>query len=161
MLVGLGGHMFPYDCVNSWSIPDDWHVVISSQMARFASAPIYESAHVSVLDMDSLSSAGLTFVDVVAASDIFVTKPGYGSVSECVLSGTRVMYVRRDSFQEQDYLLRGLCTHVPAAEVDLDTLMGGSVFATADTLMATESPIVPAVCGNGEAADVIMEWVQK
>jgi hypothetical protein len=52
------------------------------------------------LDRDTLDAHGLRYEDLVASSDVVVSKPGYGIVSECVANGTALLYTDRGRFRE-------------------------------------------------------------
>ena len=49
-----------------------------------------------------LADRGLQYEDLVAASDVVVTKPGYGIVSECIANGAALLYTSRGRFAEYD-----------------------------------------------------------
>jgi L-arabinokinase len=54
---------------------------------------------------ERLSSMGLTFSDLMAASDVIVSKAGYGIVSQILAFGKPCVLLRRGSFPEEPYLL--------------------------------------------------------
>ena len=54
---------------------------------------------------ERLSSMGLTFSDLMAASDVIVSKAGYGIVSQILALGKPCVLLRRGSFPEEPYLL--------------------------------------------------------
>jgi L-arabinokinase len=65
-----------------------------------------------------LADRGLRYEDLVAASDVVVTKPGYGVVSECIANGTALLYTSRGPFREYDVLVAEMprvvrCRHIP------------------------------------------------
>ena len=47
-----------------------------------------------------LANSRLRYEDLVAASDVVVTKPGYGIVSECIANGAALLYTSRGRFAE-------------------------------------------------------------
>ena len=58
------------------------------------------SANVITIDEQALYQQGLRYEDLVAASDVVVTKPGYGIISECIANGAAVLYTSRGHFIE-------------------------------------------------------------
>ncbi len=52
-----------------------------------------------------LADRGLEYEDLVAASDVVVSKPGYGIVSECIANGPALLYTSRGRFAEYDVLV--------------------------------------------------------
>ncbi len=71
-------------------------------------APPLALDHVHVIDNARLRSEGLCYADLVAASDVVVSKPGYGIVSECIANETRLLYTSRGRFAEYPVLVEGL-----------------------------------------------------
>jgi L-arabinokinase len=54
---------------------------------------------------ERLSSMGLTFSDLMAASDVVVSKSGYGIISQILALGKPCVLLKRRSFPEEPYLL--------------------------------------------------------
>lgn len=48
------------------------------------------------------------FPNLVAASDVIVTKPGYGIISECLANETPILYTSRTGFLEYDILVKAI-----------------------------------------------------
>ena len=47
----------------------------------------------------------MCFSDILASVDVLLTKPGYGAFTEAACNGIPVLYVRRDDWPEQPYLV--------------------------------------------------------
>jgi hypothetical protein len=59
------------------------------------------------------------FVDVIAAADVVVTKPGYGTVSELILNQVPSLWVSRPGFAEEPILGRRAClAHAVTEQID-------------------------------------------
>ena len=82
----------------------------------------------------------LTFVDLLAAADLVVAKPGYGIVADSAAAGTPVLYVKRSGFPEDAFLERWLATETVAAAVDSQALVSGEWMADAERLLRRERP---------------------
>jgi hypothetical protein len=65
-----------------------------------------------------LTSKGILYQDLVGASDIVVSKPGYGIVTECVANQTPLLYTDRGPFREYDIITEQLRTILPALYID-------------------------------------------
>ncbi len=59
-------------------------------------------------DAITLEDLKLPFTDVVASSDLLITKPGYGSFTEAAGNGIPVLYMPRPGWPEAPYLERWL-----------------------------------------------------
>jgi L-arabinokinase len=57
---------------------------------------------------NELTSRGVRYEDLVAASNVVVAKLGYGIVSECVAHGTALLYTSRGTFREHDVFVAEL-----------------------------------------------------
>ncbi|MGC3999058.1 MAG: hypothetical protein QM767_17095 [Anaeromyxobacter sp.] len=74
------------------------------------------------LTEERLARAGLRYIDAVGASDVVVTKPGYGIVTDAIACGARVVYTERGDFPEYPVMVAEMprwlaCVHVPNAEL--------------------------------------------
>src|SRR6185436_17600207 len=73
-----------------------------------------------------MERAGIEYVDLVAASDVVVTKPGYGIVSDAIAAGTRMIYTDRGDFPEYPILVREMAEWLACAYVTNDELLAGN-----------------------------------
>ena len=55
-----------------------------------------------------LTAAGATFADLIAASDVIVSKPGYGIISQIITMGKKAVLFTGRKFPEEKYLLTSL-----------------------------------------------------
>lgn len=70
-------------------------------------------------------SPSLDFSDLLAVSDVVVSKLGYGIVSECVASRVRLVYPRRTSFAEDRITELEMPAYVPIQEISRDDYREG------------------------------------
>jgi L-arabinokinase len=61
--------------------------------------------------------------DLVAAADAVITKPGYGTVAECLASRTPFLYTSRDDFREYELLVREIARHAHAGFLGREDLL--------------------------------------
>jgi L-arabinokinase len=69
--------------------------------------------------------SGYRYEDLVAASDVVITKPGYGILSECASTGTAMLYTSRGRFREYDVLVDALARMVRSRFIAQDDLFAG------------------------------------
>lgn len=70
-------------------------------------------------------SPSLDFSDLLAISDVVVSKLGYGIVSECVASKVRLVYPRRTGFAEDRITESQMQAYVPIQEIPRENYLAG------------------------------------
>jgi L-arabinokinase len=104
-----------------------------------------------------LADRGLRYEDLVAASDVVVSKPGYGIVSECIANDTSLLYTPRGRFAEQDVFERDMPALVRCRRIETDDLMAGRWQTAIEGLLAQPRPAsVPPTDGAEVAATAIL-----
>lgn len=68
----------------------------------------------------------IRFPELVHASDVVISKPGYGLVSDILANRTPLLYTSRDDFAEYECLVRGLNEFAVANELPRDDFLGGN-----------------------------------
>ena len=114
-------------------------------------------SNVRVIGTGDLLAAGLEYVDLVAAADAVVTKPGYGIVSDAIAAGTRMIYTDRGDFPEYPILVRGMQPWLPAEYVTNDDLLNGRLETAIARVLAKPMPPRPDVDGAAVAAERILD----
>ncbi len=108
-------------------------------------------------NIHSIDRMKIGFSDVLASSDVVVSKPGYGILSDCVANAKPMVYADRDDFIEYPLLEEELKrflknVHIPAADLYAGRLD--------DALAAIEEAPAPpetlAAGGAEKAADILM-----
>jgi len=96
---------------------------------------------------------GVTFPDLVAASDVVLTKPGYGIASECILNRTPCAGIERRGFREAPDLVLGLRAAGPSSEITLDDFFAGRWRESLEQAIEDATPWAPVPDdGAGELA---------
>lgn len=95
---------------------------------------------------------GATFQELLAAADMVLTKPGYGTFVEAAGAGTPVLYIDRPDWPETPYLTRWLETHVASTAVPGDAVLDGTLIPRVHELLATGRRPVHAFTGAADAA---------
>lgn len=150
-LLSFGGYGLQRLNVAGLDCLDDWTVLLTDRIAT--SAPSSPSV---VFLPESLFATGLRYEDLVAASDVVVTKPGYGILSECATAGTALLYTSRGHFREYDVLVSEMPRVLRCRYLPQETLFAGQWKAALEALLAQPAPpehMDPQ--GAARAADVI------
>ncbi len=105
-------------------------------------------------DVRHLSQTGLSFTDVLASCDGVLGKCGYGTVAECVVNGTPMLYIPRPDWPEEQTLLDWLAAHDAAVRVDPAQVQSGALRGVVE--QARECRVrVRAADGAGQVADAL------
>jgi hypothetical protein len=108
----------------------------------------------------TMYAAGLRYEDLVAASDVVVTKPGYGIISECIANGTAIVYTSRGRFVEYDVLVREMPRYLRCAYLDQESLFAGRWRAALDRAANAPPPAEkPATNGARVIAEKLLTSV--
>ncbi len=79
--------------------------------------------------VSSFEATGFDFPDLVRSCDAVLGKCGYGTVTECVLNGTPLLYIPRPDWPEEQSLRTWLAAHGAAIEVAPGLLESGELTA--------------------------------
>jgi L-arabinokinase len=109
------------------------------------------------LDVGRATTLGMTYVDLVGAADVVITKPGYGIVSDAIAARTRMVYTERGDFPEYPILVGELARWLPARHVSNEDLLAGRVEDAMDEVMAAPFPAPPDMSGALRAARRLLE----
>jgi len=105
----------------------------------------------------ALDAAGLGYEDLVGASDVVVTKPGYGIVSDAIGAGTRLVYTDRGDFPEYPILVREMARYLPCAYVSNGDLLAGHLGDALRTVLDSPAPRAPDTSGADVAARMLLK----
>lgn len=144
VLLSLGGVPFRID-VSRWPRLEGMHVIAAMEV---------DGRHPDVTPEPVL---GLAHIDLMASSSLVITKPGYGTVTEAAVSGVPVLYVTRDGWPEEPYLVRWLRTHGRCSELPRSDLIEGCLVEAAQRVLALPAPAAPDPTGVESAASLVVE----
>lgn len=99
----------------------------------------------------------MPFPELVNASDLVISKPGYGIVSEIIAHRKPLLYISRDDFREYPLLVDGLQRFAVVCELPRGDFFAGRWGPHVEALMARPGrwPSIP-VDGAAKAADLLM-----
>jgi len=83
---------------------------------------------------------GYAYVDLLAACDAVVTKPGYGIVADCLANQTPMLYASRGPFREEAVLIDSLERLGRAVRLPSDALRDWDLRPYLDRLLALDQP---------------------
>jgi L-arabinokinase len=83
---------------------------------------------------------GLRYEDLVRAVDVVISKPGYGIISDCIASGTAVLYTSRGRFPEYEVLVREMPRFLKCRHIGMQDFREGRWEASLDAVAAMAPP---------------------
>ena len=121
-----------------------------------------EESGVHVVSSEQLRRAGLTYTDLLAASDVVLSKVGYGIVADCIANQVPLLYTHRGRFVEQDVFDRELPARLRCRHVHTATLRDGDWASEVSRLLAQPEPAASMpVNGAAVVADRILRLVSS
>lgn len=78
-------------------------------------------------DIYEITDVGLNFTDLLASVDLVLGKCGYGTVAECVVNGTPLLYIPRPDWPEEACLLDWMEQHNGCLPIDKNKLVNGDM----------------------------------
>ncbi len=106
-------------------------------------------------DMISISTLPMPFIDVLASSDVVLTKPGYGTYAEAVCNGIAVLSLRRDDWPETVALNCWANKHGHLECLSAEQFHGGHFMPEVDSLCLGGTTPAVRPSGIAEAVDVL------
>jgi L-arabinokinase len=159
VLGSFGGHSLalPYESIANRR---DFTLIVTDHESHGNGADAGRPGNLLRITSAALAMRTLRYEDLVAASDVVVSKPGYGIVSECIANGTALLYTSRDRFLEYDVFVAEMprvlrCRFLAQADL-LEGRWGAGVRAL------LEQPAAPgelAVNGGEAAVDALLGLV--
>lgn len=87
------------------------------------------------MDMSGQEDLPFHFTDLLASSDGFITKPGYGAFTEAACNNVPVLYVPRNDWPEEPYLTEWLrAVGPPSSAISSDALQSGDILPALERL---------------------------
>ncbi|MFL5262334.1 MAG: hypothetical protein ACJ79L_08025 [Anaeromyxobacteraceae bacterium] len=103
-----------------------------------------------------LDAAGLSYIDVVGAADVLVTKPGYGIVTDAIGAGTPIVYTERGDFPEYPIMVREMPRWLACEHVANDALRAGRITGAIRSVLGRPMPPPPDLGGAARAAERVL-----
>jgi L-arabinokinase len=111
---------------------------------------------------EAMYDSGVRYEDLVGAAEAVVTKPGYGTVSECIANDTAILYTSRGHFPEYEIIVEEMPKHARAAFIGHDDLFAGKWESHLDKLLAQPKPKKKAETNGADvAAELLLKALDK
>lgn len=102
---------------------------------------------------------GIGVSEAVAASDVVVTKPGYGTFVEAASAGTAVIYRERPDWPETAGLDVWVRAHVPTHRIDDETFFAGGFLPQLQKMVQAPRRPLGWPSGNDEIAVILRDYL--
>jgi hypothetical protein len=149
VLVGMGGMHHPLD--------------LSRWPSRVNGKPVHylvpEGLRGQVSNCSVATDLPFGYVDLMAYSDLVITKPGYGMFVEAAAAGVPVLYVRREGWPDVASLTGWLHSVAHASQVEPEQLLQGSIIDNMAELLAAGRYSPVPLNGAAHAADVLASYL--
>jgi len=111
-----------------------------------------------VITSGELRTNKIGFEDLIKVTDLVVSKPGYGIISDCIANQIPLVYTYREDFIEAKVLTQNLNKYIPAVFIPKDDLfMGKWGWYVSEALNSNNEKKVPiAINGAEKAAEYII-----
>ena len=149
VLVGMGGVHHPLDLSR-------WPSRINGKPVHYL---VSEGLRGQVGNCSVATDLPFGYVDLIASSDLIITKPGYGMFVEAAAAGVPVLYVRREGWPDVPSLIGWLHSVAHAYQVEPEQLLQGSIIDTMAELLAAGRYSPVPLNGAAHAADVLASYL--
>ena len=141
VLVAMGG--FQLDCpTERWPVREG---------LRYLLPAAWPQSHPSAL---RYGIGEFAFASLLRAADAVVTKPGYGTFVEAACTGTPVLYLRREDWPEQEFLIDWLQKHDRCDEISRTELADGTWTEVLERGLKKPLPKTPVPTGAHAASSI-------
>lgn len=154
VLLSFGGYGLPHLELDALDLPG--YVVVTTGECGIRRAEGSSGTPIRTLGEHTLYAAGFRYEDLVAASDVVVSKPGYGIIAECAANRTALLYTSRGRFAEYAVLVDALPRMVRSRFISQVDLFSGRWLPHLEALLAQLDPTPPDTDGAEVAAGAIL-----
>ena len=156
-LISFGGLGLPRFDPSVLARIEGWHFLLTGIDRAGAANATDGPANATGIDLGRLGALGLSYIDIVGAVDVCVTKPGYGIVSDAIGARTRMVYTERGDFPEYPILVEQMARWLPSRHVSNADLLVGRLGPVLDEVLAAPFPAPPDMSGADRAARRLLE----
>ncbi len=108
-------------------------------------------------EFEFLEPDGRHFPDLVRASDAVVSKLGYGTIAECAVNGSALLYPPRTGFREEPLLEAAAARYLRARQIPLADFESGNWAPHLQALLAMPAPAEGLDANGAEVCARIIE----
>ncbi|BDI31758.1 hypothetical protein CCAX7_38090 [Capsulimonas corticalis] len=106
-----------------WGLDLDWPALAAFRDWTFLT---FDTPSQSVANVKTLSTDQWRYADIAASVDLVITKPGYGTVTECIANSVPLMYIPRQGFVEAAALERGMAPWGGGIRIESEAFLNGN-----------------------------------
>lgn len=114
------------------------------------------TSHPDVINGDALP---FTFTELVASVDAVLTKPGYGTVTECACAGTPILFRSRNDWPETPHMMGWAARHTATEELDEVAFKSGNFQEKLQAVLHAPSRSSARPTGVAEAVSLLRPYV--
>lgn len=107
-------------------------------------------------DCHAIESLEMPFTDILTSCDALLGKIGYGTVAECAVNATPLLYIPRADWPEEPYLADWLERHGAIARLHAEQVETGDFGRILEVLLGQPLPSPPAPTGAEAAVDILL-----
>jgi L-arabinokinase len=115
--------------------------------------------HIHRIGHAELRAAGMEYIDLVAACDVVVSKPGYGIVSDAIAAGAHMIYTDRGDFPEYPIMVNEMPRYLSCVHVSNEALLAGDLGDALRDVLAQTPPALPNLSGADVVAQALLTYV--
>ena len=112
-------------------------------------------------DAHALESLNLAFTDVLASCDAVIGKPGYGLFTEAAVNGVPLLYLAREDWPEEAYLVDWLMRNGRCQVVSSAAIASGELAGDLAKLWAQPSPPPVQSSGARQVVKIVAAMLQN
>jgi L-arabinokinase len=161
-LLGLGGHPIVLASFGGHTLDLPYgeiarHSRYTIVVTDHESSAAFPRSGLRCFTYPELQARQLSYPDLVGASDVVVSKPGYGIVSECIANGAALLYTDRGRFAEQEVFVAEMPRLLRCRGISREDLVAGRWDEHIGGLLAQPPPRrTPSTRGAERAAQEIL-----
>ncbi len=141
-----------------WGLELDWQALATLRDWTFLT---YNTPPVAVSNVVTLDRSTWPMADVAASVDAVISKPGYGTVSECIANQVPLIYIPRTEFAEYASLVHALDRCHGGIPMTPEAFARGNWRASLDTAASRQmDPMVYQTDGAQVAAEIITRYAR-
>lgn len=120
---------------------------------------VQQSWEVSRPDCHAIEALDMPFTDILSSCDALLGKIGYGTVAECAVNATPMLYIPRADWPEEPYLAAWLERHGAIGRVAPEQAETGEFALQLEAVLGGPHPSAPTADGAETAAECLLTLI--
>jgi UDP-N-acetylglucosamine:LPS N-acetylglucosamine transferase len=141
----------------SKNVPNDWVLLV---MSNHIKSNQINKENIKLMNDEILEKFKLGFQDLINASDIVLSKPSGAIVSESIIHSKSFLYIKREGFEEEKYLISALKENVSSMEITENELLNldKSFFEKSKSVYPNKKIRINEINGEKTVCDYIINY---